>query len=586
MKGGTKQSSIRMSLRQLVEPDCGGANPLVRLGTHVTRDSAYKDEGLGRGSQGLISRDVLSEDQLVNEFLGQINAPAQTFRMDALLQEMREMDAHNFQANVVKAPLVIDEVNSGAEWIREYSFEKNSDNQAGNMDFNEFWNTRLPPPGHVQQKNVQWVQEFFDVNQNGETTDGLASSINYNEFARFQDSVDGAILDGPVISNNEPLKSDEALSAKWLEEFENNKMDEAARSEEYNQKFWDKLQDEWKKISEDNDAEHPWLSEFTDYYDPYKEYSFSEENPMLKDENALEKGKEFLKQGDIPSAVLCFEAAAKQSPENAEVWELLGKSQAENEMDPNAIAALKKSLELNPNNPSVLMALAVSYTNESLQSQALKVLVTWLHSNPGYKHLVPSNLISFEEGSVTSSIIRGPELKEIQNIFLEAVKQNPNEIDADIQEALGVLFNLSSEYDKAVDCFRAAAQVRPDNAKIWNRLGASLANGNRSVEAVDAYQRALEIEPGFIRARYNVGIICMNLKAYKESVEHLLTALNMQATSFTRSGLAAATESSNQMSNTIWSTLRMVVSLMGRRDLQESLDARDLNALNLAFNSA
>lgn len=77
MKGGTKQSSIRMSLRQLVEPDCGGANPLVRLGTHVTRDSAYKDEGLGRGSQGLISRDVLSEDQLVNEFLGQINAPAQ-----------------------------------------------------------------------------------------------------------------------------------------------------------------------------------------------------------------------------------------------------------------------------------------------------------------------------------------------------------------------------------------------------------------------------------------------------------------------------------------------------------------------------
>lgn len=53
---------------------------------------------------------------------------------------------------------------------------------------------------------------------------------------------------------------------------------------------------------------------------------------MLKDENALEKGKEFLKQGDIPSAVLCFEAAAKQSPENAEVWELLGKSQAENEM--------------------------------------------------------------------------------------------------------------------------------------------------------------------------------------------------------------------------------------------------------------
>lgn len=252
--------------------------------------------------------------------------------------------------------------------------------------------------------------------------------------------------------------------------------------------------------------------------------------------------------------------------------------------DPQGIAALKKSLELSPNNMQVLMALAVSYTNESIQSHALKMLTQWLHCHPKYKHLVPENLIQNVESNMASTLIRGPHLKEIQHIFLEAVKENPTEVDPDVQGALGVLFNLSSEFDKAVDCFRAALQVRPENAKVWNRLGASLANGSRSVEAVEAYQRALEIEPGFIRVRYNVGVCCMNLKAYKQSAEHLLTALNMQATSVTRSGLASSvTSSSQQMSESIWSTLKMVIALMGRTDLQEYTNNRNLNALNEAF---
>jgi peroxin-5 len=357
-------------------------------------------------------------------------------------------------------------------------------------------------------------------------------------------------------------------------------------SDNYNKQFWDRLQDEWKKISDsDLIGTHPWIDQFSDYYDSYREYQFDENNPLIDIENAFEKGKMFMAAGDGPSAVLCFEAAVKQDPENAEIWELLGISQAENEKDPNAIAALKKSLELKPDNRKVLMALAVCYTNESIQNLAIKMLIKWLKCHPTYSHLVPPSMLVENGEELASSLIRGPELKETQDLFLKAVQMNAKEntIDPEIQEALGIAFNLSSEYDKAVDCFQAAISKTPDNARLWNRLGASYANGQRAVEAVAAYKKALEFEPGFVRARYNVGIICINMASYKEAVEHFLIALNHQNEAKIRSGISLEKMGQNQMSESIWSSLRMAISLMGKHELQKLIDDRNLTDLNKEF---
>ncbi|CAL1527250.1 unnamed protein product [Lymnaea stagnalis] len=318
-----------------------------------------------------------------------------------------------------------------------------------------------------------------------------------------------------------------------------------------------------------NDEGHSWLTEY-ESSTAFKDYVFDQENHLLDHENPFEEGKKKLEGGDIPNAVLLFEAAVQKDPTHVEAWQYLGTTQADNEQEVAAIAALRKCLELNPDNLSAWMAIAVSYTNESFGSHACHALKSWLAHNPGYSSLVtemspPPSELTFMSSS---------EHEKVRELYLSAARLSAEtQIDPDVQCGLGILFNLSGEYQKAVECFGLALQVRPRDALLWNKYGATLANGNRSEEAVEAYRRALELAPGFIRSRYNLGIACINLQAYREAVEHFVTALNMQRESRGPQGQTSA------MSENIWSTMRMALSLLGRTDLYSACDERDLDRL-------
>lgn len=164
-----------MSLRELVEPDCQGANSLMRLGNQIRHDTAFKDEGFGPSTSFANRPQQFGSDQLVQEFLGQIAPPPQTFRMDALLQEMREIDAQSFHNRMVqRAPLVIEEVNNGFNWANEFS--RGDDHYQPNVDefasiesakLNEFWNQNIhAAPGVMQSlTDKPWESQFLDVSE-------------------------------------------------------------------------------------------------------------------------------------------------------------------------------------------------------------------------------------------------------------------------------------------------------------------------------------------------------------------------------------------------------------------------------------
>lgn len=269
------------------------------------------------------------------------------------------------------------------------------------------------------------------------------------------------------------------------------------------------------------------------------DYMFEQDNIFSGVGDPFGEGVRIMDEGgNLSLAALAFEAAVQKDPQHIDAWVRLGASQAQNEKEVPAIRALEHARNLDPSNLEAMMGLAVSYTNEGYETTAYRMLGRWLCTK--YPQLDPSFAQQLaanpgEIGAKDHKILH----ERITDLFIRAAQLSPDPatMDPDVQVGLGVLFYGAEQYDKAVDCFGAALASSEDGSTnsakanqrplLWNRLGATLANSGRSEEAIDAYERALELNPNFVRARYNLGVSCINIQCLPEAAQHLLGALDM-----------------------------------------------------------
>jgi peroxin-5 len=220
------------------------------------------------------------------------------------------------------------------------------------------------------------------------------------------------------------------------------------------------LENDWMNLSKDW-RDHSYDDSQLD--SSYFEYRFTDRNPYTS--LSTEGLSSFNSQYNLTESILVTEALLERNPPNAhELWFKLGKMQQENENEIASIAALNKAVSINPDYLEPYLYLAISYTNENLLQEAYQSVWEWLNRNGNYKTLFPTGV------ELPTSIVDRHDA--LVKYLVQAAMSNPGEnLDPDVQTALGILFNISAEYDKAVDCFKAALAKNPGDYQLWNRLG-------------------------------------------------------------------------------------------------------------------
>mmetsp|Transcript_68418 Transcript_68418/g.164244 ORF Transcript_68418/g.164244 Transcript_68418/m.164244 type:complete len:791 (-) Transcript_68418:134-2506(-) len=280
------------------------------------------------------------------------------------------------------------------------------------------------------------------------------------------------------------------------------------------------------------------------------EHKFAEDNPYVDHENPLAEAQRLIREGRDREALLCLEAEVQRNPDSSEGWRLLGQLFAELDQDVEAIQCLRKGHEADPYNLDSLLALGVSCTNELDQPQALKYLRTWIENHEEYQALLEGLAAppSYEFEAWRS---------QVRNLFLEASRRQPT--DSDVFVALGVIENISRNYEGAILALAQACRLRPTDHTAWNKLGATLANSGKSEQAVIAYHQGLQLKPNYARSWSNLAIAHANLGQHEDAARFYLSSLVL-----------------NPDAAHNWNFLHSAAINMEDQSVFQAIDARDL----------
>jgi len=208
---------------------------------------------------------------------------------------------------------------------------------------------------------------------------------------------------------------------------------------------------------------------------------------------SLQRARSFIQAGNPGQAVHELEKAVQKFPAGFEAWFLLG--HAKGMLNDHAYAEMcfNKAAAIKPKDPDVWFNLGIGYFNREIYQQAIPCFEKSIEYSGRRKieayHNLGSCMLSLDRFSDAAEVFRN--LLSLHNT-------------ADIQANLGIAYQGSEDFPKAISAYLRAREMGMDSYTVNLNIGTCHYMLNDFQRSIQYSEHALALKPGDPVAEYNI----------------------------------------------------------------------------------
>ena len=202
------------------------------------------------------------------------------------------------------------------------------------------------------------------------------------------------------------------------------------------------------------------------------------------------------------------------APKDARIWTNLGVVLSKQQRDADALAAWNQAANLDPKMAGPFFNIGLTLVRKGDYQPAIKPLRRALA-------IEPENQAA--RRALSLALIGTDQFKEASREIAQLLAKSPK--DPGLLELAGRNFLRQQRYAEAAMVFARRTGLPDASAAIWAQYGDALDGASRTPEALEAYRKAVALDPGSTLFRYALGYTYWKLYQYEDAERELTEVL-------------------------------------------------------------